>query len=172
MFEASYDCRLDAAIPPNANCARVYSFRSAGESFRLVRCSCQNGAEWWAELAAGVLDRDGLTGVYATPSLRHALVVVTGLSYYVDVCSAGGVARLQPEPVKHIVQLPDLGVMLILTPCEVTAFGTSGHLWTSGRIGYDGITFLAADQRELRFEVDRLGEQGEARLSLQTGMSL
>ena len=168
-FEHAYECVVDPEFPASGSFPNIHRFRAKAQQPHIVRLRHFGGVEWYTELGASELEKDGLTGAYTTPSPDHVIVVLNGRGYHVDARQPGAVHAIGIEPIKQVKALHEQELVLLLSPWQAAAFGRSGHLWTTGRIAADGARFLKADGDDLLLEVDMGDELHQVRIACTTG---
>ena len=101
----------------------------------LVQVTPKHGTEWVGMYPAGGLG--ALRGVYATPSPNTLCVVVGGAAYLTDVDRPSGSTQLATDQVEQVVATSEHQLLLLVSPVDMVAVGSSGVAWRSHRLAMD-----------------------------------
>jgi hypothetical protein len=139
-FEGDYDVDPLIDMPSVID----YDFHGAGVTPRpdlLLQVTTANGKSWTGGVRAGGPSvASAATGALTTPNKNRLLVLARGDAYLIDVQAPTNYRALSTGgPVVAFKPVPREKVLLLATPWDVTAIGTDGVLWTTGRLAIDGL---------------------------------
>lgn len=92
-----------------------------------------------------------LDEVFAHPDGQHVMVVAGGTAYIVDREGQRLVAHLETE-IEQVVNVLELGVVLLGNGLWFEALGSTGQAWRSRRISWDGMRNISLDGTVVRGE--------------------
>jgi len=144
-----YGFRADGSTPE--------PFRSRWGTPLIVRFVPAGAGQWVGSFEAGGLG--GTTGVFPGPAPAHAVVVCEGQPYLVDVTTPSQTSSLELLPVTQICGVPDIDLLVLVTPTAMAAIGQAGVTWHSERLGLDELHVLTATAHGLRCEAKSLTSQ-------------
>ena len=134
-----------------------------------VRVVPKEGSPWIGFFALGFDSEKVANGIYSCPAPNSLCVAAGGYAYIVHAGNPQEWVQVEQRPVVEIRALPDLKLLLFTGFTSITAFGTQGHLWTTERLSWEGITVSgiqgeilhgqgwdAMADKEVPFEVDLL----------------
>lgn len=140
-----FDIDILPGLPPGGPAPLQFpaSASPRGREGLVVRVS-QAESTWDGNFQFG----DGtLTAVYVTPSPHHLCVVARGCGYWVSANDPGVYEVIDAYPVKEVRPLRDIGLLLFVDYTDIEAYSAGGRTWASGRVSWDGITIMQADER-------------------------
>jgi hypothetical protein len=102
------------------------------------------GANFLATCALGFRDPSLPTGIFACPRADSLLAVAGGYAYLIDTLAPGQSLHLPLRPVTQILPAPasknHADLILLAGFHTIIAIHTTGLLWTSARLSWEGVT--------------------------------
>ena len=145
-FRQEYEAELIDELPRES--IRYFPEASSTRAM-LVRFSLMDGSSWVGGFAEGALAKRACSGVFASPSARHACVVANGCAYTVDVEHPEKTLVIVEELVTQVMPAPAASLLLLADPWQVYACSAeqlaAGSKWASPRLAIDGLKIIAAD---------------------------
>lgn len=132
----------DASVVDSLTASPDYEFVSRGATGLSTTIMVDPWAApaWSGTFAAPDPGMRAMSGLCGTPSPTKLCVVARGLAFLGDVLAPEGFATIDSGgPVVSAVELPQDGVLLLLTPWEVTAIDHYGVRWRTERIAIEGL---------------------------------
>ena len=150
-FPKTWTARILTAPPLIAPARQfVYPLRIPGEEDAMGRGALlldvkpAVGANFLATCALGFRDPSLPTGVFACPHADSLLAVAGGYAYLIDTLAPERCLHLPQRPVTQILPAPistNHGDLILLAGFHnVIAIHTTGLLWTSARLSWEGVT--------------------------------
>lgn len=140
--QSHFGSEFDVSIADYPAGAAHYTVAADGAGARTIVITVEPSGErpWTAAFAAPDPGIRALTALLSTPSPTGLCVIERGTVFLGDVRDPGGFSVVDTKgPVVGAEELTSEGLLLLLTPWEITAVGTDGVLWTTGRIAIDGL---------------------------------
>lgn len=150
-FPQTWTARILTAPPLIAPARQfVYPLRVPGEEDAMGRGALlldvkpAAGANFLATCALGFRDPSLPTGVFACPRADDLLAVAGGYAYLIDTLAPQHSQHLPLRPVTQILAAPasgnQAGLILLAGFHTIIAIDTTGLLWTSARLSWEGVT--------------------------------
>jgi hypothetical protein len=98
-----------------------------------------------------------LEGVFDHPNRALVVVVAGGQGYIVEIDSRQ-LRQIFGGMLEAVFEIPEQNLLVFGDRTEFQAFGSSGQVWRSARISWDGFYDLAVDGDELVGEAFELGD--------------
>lgn len=105
--------------------------------FYVVQVSIGKSHEWIGNFKG--VDRKYLSGVFLWPDHRRLCIIAGGSAYVVLADNPDSYIELPITPVVDVRDIPDQGIILLITFWEISAFGELGLLWRTENLALDGI---------------------------------
>ncbi|MBI4868867.1 MAG: hypothetical protein HY816_18160 [Candidatus Wallbacteria bacterium] len=134
-----------------------------------VRFSPPESSEWIGIFKFGSLAPHSHTGVHGHPDPSRLCVVSRGSAYFASATRPGLVFVPAPQIVTQVWPCLELGLLLLVDPWELYAYGAEGERWHTGRIALDGLRILERKGSTLRLSATDLEEDLEVTVDLVTG---
>lgn len=138
-FPAAYEVRVREERPGSDVPWR--EFRRAGQRSGLDLIVEVTALEerWFGLFQAGPPSvREAVTGVFATPQPTCMCVIVCGSAYLVDAVTAEDFEVVKTQgPVVGVRPVVDEQLLLLVSPWTVTAVGSDGIVWQTGRLAIE-----------------------------------
>jgi hypothetical protein len=155
-FEANYSAeRLDGRPP-----GRVRDFCRARRSARAGELVLGTGSEYlWFEMTpidgepwvGGFECGPGrLTGLFATPCPEVICVVAKGQGFWVPVLAPGDFEIIRSIPIQEVLVVPGKHALVFADYTELEAYGSSGFLWRTERLSWDGLKVTEVTAEAIR----------------------
>ena len=146
-FPASWRAEILSA-PPLIAPARQFTWpqRVAGEEDALARGALllhvkpASGGSFLATCALGFRAPSALSGVWSCPCPDDLLAVAGGYAYLADTLAPDHPLHLPLRPVTQVLPVPDAGLLLLAGFHTVAAIGSTGLLWETARLTWEGVT--------------------------------
>jgi len=170
-FPRNYEVRILEAAPPVHPIEKLYHYpvelEEGDRSGAYVRVTPQSGPAWVGFFALGFDSDQVVSAICSTPDPDSFCVVVGGYAYVVKAGNPAQWLRVEQSPVVDLRVLSQQGLLLFAGFTSITALGSSGIAWTTGRLTWEGLTITATDggklygrgwdalaDKEVAFEVD------------------
>jgi hypothetical protein len=170
-FPRNYEVRILEAAPPVHPVEKLYHYpvelEEGDRSGAYVRVIPQSGPVWAGFFALGFDSDQVVNQVCSTPDPGRFCVVVGGYAYVVNSSDPADWLRIEQSPVVDLRILTQQGLVLFAGFTSITALGSSGILWTTKRLSWEGLTIneISGDKlighgwdaiadKEVPFEVD------------------
>jgi len=170
-FPRNYEVRILEAAPPVHPIEKLYHYpvelEEGDRSGAYVRVTPQSGPAWVGFFALGFDSDQVVSAICSTPDPDSFCVVVGGYAYVVKAGNPAQWLRVEQSPVVDLRALSQQGLLLFAGFTSITALGSSGIAWTTGRLTWEGLTITATDggklygrgwdalaDKEVAFEVD------------------
>ena len=134
-----------------------------------VRVVPKDENPWVGFFALGFDSEQVASGIYSCPNPDSLCVAAGGYAYIVQAGNPQEWLQVEQRPAVEIRALPELKLLLFTGFTSITAFGAQGHLWTTERLSWEGLTLSeiegatlhgkgwdAVIDEEVPFEVDLL----------------
>ncbi len=124
----------------------VYPMRVPGEEDALERGALQllvrpaTGGTFLATCALGFKDKSLPTGLHACPASNDMLAIAGGYAYLVDTTTPETCLHLPLRPVTQVLAAPEENLLLLAGFHTVAAIGTTGLLWQTAKLTWEGLT--------------------------------
>jgi hypothetical protein len=149
-FAVAYDVEVDPEFPSAGRWSiAVHHFHRDGrcdntEEFRsrwgppIVARIRPDGEEAWVAMAeAGGLH--SFSGAFGAPGETTLAIISGGCGYVVDVLDPDAYAVIPATPVTGVSAEPALGLLFLVTFCELIAVDRDGLLWVTERLVLDDL---------------------------------
>jgi hypothetical protein len=170
-FPRNYEVRMLEATPPVHPIEKLHHYpvelEEGDRSGAYLRVTPQNGPAWVGFFALGFDSDQVVNQVCSTPDLEQFCLVVGGYAYLVKASDPAAWRRVEQRPVVDLRVLPQQGLVLFAGFTSITAVGSSGIVWTTERLTWEGLTITeiegdrllghgwdALADKEVPFEVD------------------
>lgn len=133
----------------------VYPQRIAGEEDAMERGALQlmvkprAGGSFLATCALGFRSATLPNGVWTCPAQDDMLAVAGGYAYLVNTLTPETCVHLPLRPVAAVLLAEDEGLLLLAGFHTVAAVGTSGLLWQSAKVSWEGVTLTGVRDGKL-----------------------
>ncbi len=143
-FPRNYEVRVLEAAPPVHPVEKLYHFPAELEegdrSGAYLRVTPKGGPVWVGFFALGFDSDQVVSEVCSTPDQDSFCTVVGGYAYVVKAANPAHWFRVEQSPVVDLRVLSQHGLLLFAGFTSITAVGSSGVLWTTGRLTWEGLT--------------------------------
>jgi hypothetical protein len=95
---------------------------------------------WIGFFALGFASDQVAHGVFSVPDPQSLCVVAGGYGYFVKAGDPGSWSQAEQRPVVSVMPVPDLKRLLLFGFTSISAYGEAGHLWTTPRLSWEGIS--------------------------------
>jgi hypothetical protein len=147
----TFPCTWSAEIlssPPLIAPARQFTWpqRVAGEEDALARGALllqvkpASGGSFLATCALGFRAATALSGVWSCPRPDDLLAVAGGYAYLADTLNPDRPLHLPLRPVTQVLPAPEANLLLLAGFHTIAAIGTTGLLWETTRLTWEGLT--------------------------------
>lgn len=170
-FPRNYEVRVLEAAPPVHPVEKLYHFPAELEegdrSGAYLGVAPQSGPAWAGFFVLGFDSDQVVSAVCSTPDPDSFCAVVGGYAYVVKASDPAQWLRVEQSPVVDLRVLSQQGLLLFAGFTSITAVGSSGILWTTERLTWEGLTITeikgdkllgrgwdALADKEVPFEVD------------------
>jgi hypothetical protein len=136
-----------------------------------VRVVPQHGPAWRGFFALGFDSGQVITCVSSCPDPDQLCVVAGGYAYVVKAGDPTEWLQIEQHPVADLRSLVEQNLLLFAGFTSITALGTAGIAWTTGRLSWEGLRITEISGGELRgFGWDaKSDKEVEFRVDLATG---
>jgi hypothetical protein len=123
----------------------MYPQHVAGEEDAMNRGALQllvkpaTGGTFLATCALGFRDKSLPSGVFACPAPDDMLALAGGYAYLVNTTTPERCLHLPLRPVTQIIPAVDEGIVLLAGFHTVAAIGTTGLLWETAKLSWEGV---------------------------------
>jgi len=156
-FTATWSAEIISA-PPLIAPARQFTWpqRVAGEEDALARGALllqvkpASGGSFLATCALGFRAPTALSGVWSCPRPDDILAVAGGYAYLADTLAPDPPLHLPLRPVTQVLPAPDANLLLLAGFHTIAAIGSSGLLWETARLTWEGLTLTEIRDNQLR----------------------
>jgi hypothetical protein len=152
-FPRNYELRILEATPPVHPVEKLYHYpvelEEGDRSGAYVRVIPQNGPAWVGFFALGFDSDQVVSQLCSTPDAESFCVVVGGYAYVVKAGNPAQWLRVEQSPVVDLRVLLQQGLLLFTGFTSITALGSSGIVWTTGRLTWEGLTINSIDGDKL-----------------------
>ena len=156
-FAANWSAEILSATPLIAP-ARQFTWpqRVAGEEDALARGALllqvkpTSGGSFLATCALGFRAPTALSGVWSCPRPDDILAVAGGYAYLADTLAPDRPLHLPLRPVTQVLPAPDANLLLLAGFHTIAAIGSSGLLWETARLTWEGLTLTEIRDNQLR----------------------
>lgn len=114
----------------------------------VVRFLPERSAPWVGNFQGGFGE---CQGVFAHPDGSHLIVVATGQAYVVDPESRSLLHHFGAD-IAAVVEVPELPALVFTNGLWFEGYGSSGVLWRSDRVSWDGLRSLSRSELTLQGE--------------------
>jgi hypothetical protein len=104
---------------------------------------------WVGFFALGFDSDQVVNQVCSTPDPELFCLAVGGYAYLVKACDPAAWQRVEQRPVVDLRVLPQQGLVLFAGFTSITAVGSSGIVWTTERLTWEGLTITEIDGDKL-----------------------
>lgn len=170
-FPHHYEVKLLEAAPPVHPLEKLVHYpvelEEGDRSGAYVRVAPRQGPAWTGFFALGFESNQVASALASSPDPDSFCVVVGGYAYVVKANDPAQWFRVEQSPVVDFRPLPAQNILLFTGFTTMTAVGSAGIAWTSGRLSWEGIsiTRISGDKlhgmgwdaladKEVPFEVD------------------
>lgn len=170
-FPHNYAAKLLESAPLAHPVERLYHYPAELEegdrTGAYVRVVPAAGSAWSGFFALGFDSAHVLNAIFSCPDPKSVCVVAGGYAYVVNNSDPGQWFQIEQRPVTEVYALVELGLLAFIGFTSITALGTEGIAWTTGRLSWEGVrvsritgTILegqgwdAITDREVPFSVD------------------
>lgn len=171
VFPHNYEVEL--LDSPTASSERLYQFPARLEEGDrtgiYLRITPQSGQTWIGFFAQGFDSSQVASGICSCPDPGWVCVASGGYAYLVEAGNPQSWMQIEQRPVVEVKPVSDLQLLLFVGFTSITGLGTSGGLWTTDRLSWEGLSIteihagillgtgwdMIAD-KEVPFEVDLL----------------
>jgi hypothetical protein len=170
-FPRNYEVRMLEGAPPVHPIEKLYHYpvelEEGDRSGAYLRVIPQNGPAWVGFFAVGFDSDQVVNQVCSMPDAERFCLVVGGYAYVVKASDPAAWQRVEQRPVVDLRVVPQQGLVLFAGFTSITAVGSSGIVWTTERLTWEGlmITEIEGDRllghgwdaladKEVPFEVD------------------
>ena len=155
-FSANWSAEILSAAPLIAP-ARQFTWpqRVAGEEDALARGAVllqvkpASGGSFLATCALGFRDPSALSGVWSCPRPDDILAVAGGYAYLADTLAPERPLHLPLRPVAQVLAAPGANLLLLAGFHTVAAIGSTGFLWETKRLSWEGLTLTDVRDNQL-----------------------
>ena len=175
VFPRNYDVAVLEAAPPVHPVEKLHHYPveleegdRAGAYVRVVPRQTA-GPPWYGFFALGYDSDKVVNTVCSCPDPDTLCVVAGGYGYVVETSAPSRWFRVEQLPVIDLRAEPEAGLLLFAGFTTITALGSEGVRWTTGRLSWEGVTITriesgklqgrawdAMSDKEVDFEVDLL----------------
>lgn len=152
-FPHEYDWEVLRELPPNAT---PFCFSGGGSlaagSGSILKCVPTRGADWIAIFSPGRDYRRAANGIFATSDAQSCCVVANGIAYSGQAGEPTSWAPLGIYPVVEVVAAPIANLVLLITPWSIGALSGAELIWTTRRLGLEGLKINEIDATQIRGE--------------------
>ncbi len=107
--------------------------------------------------------------MHGHPDPSRLCVFSRGSACFASATRPGLVFVPAPQTVTQVWPCLELGLLLLVDPWELHAYGAEGERWHTGRIALDGLRILERKGSTLRLSATDLEEDLEVMVDLATG---
>src|SRR5262249_24933654 len=172
-FPHNYEVKLLSAPPPVHPLEKVYHYpvelEEGDRSGDWLRVMPHNAQPWTGFFALGFDSPHVVNAVSSCADPDSLCAVVGGYAYVVKASDPGHWFRIEQRPVVDLRAHTELAVLIFTGFTTISALGSEGLRWTTGRLSWEGITITgivagklqgrgsdAMSDKEVPFEVDLL----------------
>jgi hypothetical protein len=170
-FPRNYEVKMLEAAPPVHPIEKLYHYpvelEEGDRSGAYLRVIPQTGPAWVGFFALGFDSDQVVSAVCSSPDPDSFCIVVGGYAYVVSAVNTAQWLRVAQSPVVDLRVLMQQGLLLFAGFTSITTLGSSGILWTTERLTWEGLTIAeisgdkligsgwdAIADKEVPFEVD------------------
>lgn len=143
-FPRNYEARVLEAPPPVHPVEKLYHFpvelEEGDRSGVYLRVTPKDGPAWVGFFALGFDSDQVVSEVCSTPDPDSFCTVVGGYAYVVKAGNPVQWLRVEQSPVVDLRVLTHHGLLLFAGFTSITAVGSTGILWTTERLSWEGLT--------------------------------
>lgn len=134
-----------------------------------IRIAPATATAWIGQFEAGP---GGVTGVFATPSLQMACVVVRGQGYWVPLAEPRRFEVIPVIPIRKVLAAPGAKI-IFASDTRIAAYDSGGLAWQSRELSWDGLEIEEVTEDEISGMAwdAPAGTRVSFRVSLLTGAS-
>jgi hypothetical protein len=172
-FPHHYEVKLLSAAPPVHPVEKVHHYpvelEEGDRAGAYVRVVPRAGTPWTGFFALGFDSSQVVNSICSCPDPDSLCAVVGGYAYVVKAADPAQWFRVEQRPVVDLRALARQGLLLFTGFTSISALGSEGLKWTTGRLSWEGVSITAiADNtltglgwdamsdKEVAFEVDLL----------------
>jgi hypothetical protein len=152
-FPRNYEVRMLEADPPVHPVEKLYHYpvelEEGDRSGAYLRVTAQKGPAWVGFFALGFDSDQVVNQVCSTPDPELFCLAVGGYAYLVKASDPTAWQRVEQRPVVDLRVLPQQGLVLFAGFTSITAVGSSGIVWTTERLTWEGLTITEIDGDKL-----------------------
>jgi hypothetical protein len=170
-FPRHYEVKLLDAAPPVHPVEKLHHYpgelEEGDRSGAYVRVAPRQGPAWTGFFALGFESNQVVSALASCPDPDSFCVVIGGYAYAVKANDPAQWFRVEQRPVVDFRALPAQNILLFTGFTTMTAVGSAGIAWTTGRLSWEGISIArisgdklygmgwdALADKEVPFEVD------------------
>ncbi|QDU79170.1 hypothetical protein Pla110_08750 [Polystyrenella longa] len=105
------------------------------------------GDPWIGHFRSG---RNGINGVFGTPSPDVVCVVAEGQGYLIPVSQPDQFIEIQSSPMLHIFSIPSCQLICFGDFTVIEAYGPKGRVWMTEQLSWDGLEIIEATEIGIR----------------------
>jgi hypothetical protein len=170
-FPHNYEVKVLSAAPPVHPLEKLHHYPveleegdRSGAWLRVLPC---DRTPWTGFFALGFDSHHVVNAVCSCPDPDSLCAVVGGYAYIVKASDPGQWFRIEQRPVVDLRAHPESNLLIFAGFTTISAVGSEGLRWTTGRLSWEGITITGIDRgtlegrgwdamsdKEVPFEVD------------------
>jgi hypothetical protein len=164
-FPRSYEIKVLRAYSPEAYAQEeLHQFPAKLEegdrTGAYLRVLPQGKNAWIGFFALGFNSDQVVTAVYSCPSPDLFCAVIGGYGYMVHAADPNQWMQIEQRPIVDVRVISELRMLLFTGFTSITAFGAQGHLWTTERLSWEGVSISRVeDGRAEGFGWDASGDK-------------
>jgi hypothetical protein len=108
------------------------------------------GAPFLATCALGFAGDNVPSGIWACPDPAWICAVAGGYAYLLDTHDPARWAQVAYRPVTHVTVVPEPALLVFAGFHSLLAWGSSGKVWETGRLSWDGLRITAVSGETLQ----------------------
>lgn len=149
-FPRSYELKVLESYALQHPLEKLHQFPApldeADRNGTYIRVVPANAPAWVGFFALGFDSQQVATGIYSCPAPECVCVVAGGYGYIVNTSNPQEWLRVDQQPVVDLRIVKEPNLLLFAGFTSISAYGESGHLWTTERLSWEGLSL--SDIRE------------------------